>query len=70
MINKLLLSKFEIKKFINNEKRFMTYNNINNFDNYLNEKDILLKIKEKKNNLRKINSGKINKNFLNRSPKR
>ena len=69
MINKLLLSKFEIKKFINNEKRFMTYNNINNFDNYLNEKDIILNIKEKKNNLRKINSGKINKNFLNRNQK-
>ena len=57
MINKLLLSKFEIKKFINNEKRFMTYNNINNFSNYLNEKDLVLNIKEKKNNKRKLNSG-------------
>ena len=70
MINKLLLSKFEIKKFINNEKRFMTYNNINNFSNYLNEKDLVLNIKEKKNNKRKLNSGKINKNFLNRPKKK
>ena len=70
MINKLLLSKFEIKKFINNEKRFMTYNNINNFSNYLNEKDLVLNIKEKKNNKRKLNSGKINKYFLNRPKKK
>ena len=58
-IGKLMLSKLEVKKFINNEKRIMTYNNLNNINIYLNRKDLLLSIREKRNNLRKIKSGRI-----------
>ena len=58
-IGKLMLSKLEVKKFINNEKRIMTYNNLNNINIYLNQKDLLLNIREKRNNLRKIKSGRI-----------
>ena len=60
-IGKLMLSKLEVKKFINNEKRIMTYNNLNNINIYLNQKDLLLNIREKRNNLRKIKSGRIYK---------
>ena len=58
-IGRLMLSKLEVKKFINNEKRIMTYNNLNNINLYLNQKDLLLNIREKRNNLRKIKSGRI-----------
>ena len=60
-IGRLMLSKLEVKKFINNEKRIMTYNNLNNINLYLNQKDLLLNIREKRNNIRKIKSGRIYK---------
>ena len=60
-IGKLMLSKLEVKKFINNEKRIMTYNNLNNINLYLNQKDLLLNISEKRNNLKKTKSGRIYK---------
>ena len=60
-ISSLMLSKIEIKKYINNDKRIMTYNNIKNSNFFLKQKDLMLNIKEKKNNLRKIKSGKIMK---------
>ena len=60
-IYSLLLSKLEIKKYLNQNKRIMTYNNMNNLNKYISQKDLILNIKEKKNNLRKINSGRMNK---------
>ena len=62
-IGRLMLSKAEVKKYINNEKRIMTYNNLNRINLLLKSKNIMLNIKEKMNNLRKIKSGKINKNI-------
>ena len=58
-IYSLLLSKLEIKKYLKNNKRIMTYNNINNLNKYISQKDLILNIKEKKNNIRKINSGRM-----------
>ena len=37
----------------------MTYNNISNLNKYISQKDLILNIKEKKNNVRKINSGRM-----------
>ena len=56
LIKKALLSKMEIKKYMN-IKRIMTYNN--KINDYKNKKEIMLNINEKKKNLRRINSGRI-----------
>ena len=52
------------KNYISNEKRMMTYDNINtlkNINKNLDNKEILLNTKEKKNNIRRINSGRVHK---------
>ena len=63
-ISKFFFSKLEIKKYLNDEKRIMTYNNLNNITSYLNKNDLILNIKEKKENIRKINSGRLYKKII------
>ena len=58
-IKNSLLSKIEIKKYIENEKRIMTYNNNRKNINEINKKEIMLNINEKKKFLRRIKSGRI-----------
>ena len=63
-ISKFLLSKLEIKKYLNNEKRIMTYEDINRIDcinKYFDNNDI---IQKKKNIIRRINSGRKRINII------
>ena len=58
-ISKYLLSKIDIQKYLNNEKRIMTYENINKVDcinKYFTGHEILLDTNEKKKTIRRINS--------------
>ena len=67
-IRKSLLS----KNYINNEKRMMTYDNINTINNInkILDKEIILNTKEKKDNVRRINSGRVHKIDIRKKEKR
>ena len=67
---KLFLSKIDMKKYLNNKKRVLTYDNINDVNKYLNKDDVILN-KEERNTLpRKLNSGKITPKFFDKLRKK
>ena len=61
---KLFLSKADMKKYLNNKKRVLTYDNINDMNKYLNKDDIILNKEDRSNIQRKLNSGKITHKFI------
>jgi hypothetical protein len=61
---KLFLSKADMKKYLNNKKRVLTYNNINDMNKYLNKDDVILNKEDRSNIQRKLNSGKITHKFI------
>ena len=63
-VAKLFLSKIDMKKYLNNKKRVVTYDNINDINKYLNKDDIILNKEERNTIPRKLNSGKIAPKFL------
>ena len=63
-ISKSLLSKLEIKKYLDNKKRIKTYDNINTIkkiNKYFDNNEKLLNNNEKKSSVKRINSGRLYK---------
>ena len=58
-IKSLIMTKVELKKYLKNGKRLLTYDNTKNFNNYYKIKHTLLNIRERKKALRKYKSQKI-----------
>ena len=61
-ISNSLLSKLEIKKYLDNKKRKMTYDNINNIkkiNKYFDNNEKVLNNNEKKSSVKRINSGRL-----------
>jgi len=67
---KLFLSKIDMKKYLNNKKRVLTYDNINDINKYLNKDDVILNKEERNTMPRKINSGKITPKFFDKLRKK
>jgi len=65
-VAKSFLSKVDMKKYLNNKKRVLTYDNVNDMNKYLNkdDDDVILNKEERSNIPRRINSGKITPKFI------